>query len=1154
MTAPESEAARHYRIFQNGKELAPEELPLQRVTATGRPIWDFEEQIVFPDGTQADFLGNVVPLLDETGKPCGAVAALIDITNRKQAEETTRKLCRAVEQCPETVVITDLAGNIEYVNPKFTQLTGYAQEEVLGMNLSILKSGQTPEHVYQQMWDTILAGREWRGEFCNQKKNGEIYWESASISPISNGNGIMTHFIAVKEDITERKQTEAMLRENEARFRSLFENMLDGFAYCQMLYDQQDRPVDFVYLAVNDAFETLTGLENVIGRKASDVIPGIWETNPALLKTYGQVAQTGEPEKFILDLQPLAMWLSISVYSPARGFFIAVFDNITDRIQSEAVLRESEMRFRLAVEGIADEMWVCDRQGKMSMIHLAPQAALGLPEFKERSVEEVLEEVEILNPDGESRPPDQAPLLRSLRGEIVQGEVILRNRKTGNIRYRRFSSAPIRNPAGEITGAVDIGWDITEQKRALQAEQDQRRLAEALRDTAAALTGTLDLASVLDRILLNIHQVTAYDAVNIMLIDQKNQAGIVRYHRYGEQGVETYVDDHPQSIDEVPGLSWMAENRALLIITDTKNFPQWKERPLTAWGRSYAGIPIQAQGELIGFLNFDSATPRFFQREQIDQLVPFANQAALAILNARSFEETQRRAQRLALINRVTHTLNQPLELKTVLQVTVDCLAEALNLSQVAIALFNDMHDRLTITADHPGSGNQSLVASDIPLEGNRSMEIILRDRTALLIEDAQQDERLAMVRDIMVRRGIFSMLLVPIIVHDEVIGTIGCAITEPNRSLTREEIELAETITNLAAVRIEQARLFAEERKRASALALLHVTSLEITKENDLPSLLKTIVERAAWLMDAPGGTLYLADPQKKELTCRVCYNLPHDEVGTVTQYGEGAVGIVAETGKPLIIPDYGNWPYRMLKDEQIDDFLAVASVPVIWQNHLTGVIQLARKDRQRPFMPKDLDLLSLFSNQVAISLENARLYTEVQQIAIKDLLTGLYNRRGLFDVGQLEIERVRRFHRPLSALILDIDHFKVINDTYGHLVGDQVLAALAKIFRTQLRSIDIYGRYGGDEFVVLLLENDATSAVIVAERICRIAAQSLIATTVGEIPITVSIGGIVFDDAMNGLQDLIQSADDALYQAKKAGRNQVKFNRAYAPLEQGE
>jgi PAS domain S-box-containing protein len=132
-----------------------------------------------------------------------------ELTERKRIEDKLRQLSRAVEQSPASIVITNPAGDIEYANPKFIELTGYALEEVLGKNPRILKSGDKPQETYRELWQAITAGKEWHGEFHNRKKDGELYWESASISPIRDPAGRITHYLAVKEDITARKQTEA---------------------------------------------------------------------------------------------------------------------------------------------------------------------------------------------------------------------------------------------------------------------------------------------------------------------------------------------------------------------------------------------------------------------------------------------------------------------------------------------------------------------------------------------------------------------------------------------------------------------------------------------------------------------------------------------------------------------------------------------------------------------------------------------------------------------------------------------------------------------------------------------------------------------------------------------------------------------------------
>ncbi|MDX9860787.1 MAG: EAL domain-containing protein, partial [Rhodospirillales bacterium] len=161
------------------------------------------------DGTLI-LLEAQVRLVNWQGAPA-IQSTVIDITEHRRTLDNLRKLSQAVEQSPASVIITDTTGAIEYVNPKFVEVAGYTLEEILGKNPRILKSGNTPDEVYEALWRTVTAGHEWRGEMLNRKKNGEFYWESVSISPIKTPDGAITHFLAVKEDISLRKEYEKRL-------------------------------------------------------------------------------------------------------------------------------------------------------------------------------------------------------------------------------------------------------------------------------------------------------------------------------------------------------------------------------------------------------------------------------------------------------------------------------------------------------------------------------------------------------------------------------------------------------------------------------------------------------------------------------------------------------------------------------------------------------------------------------------------------------------------------------------------------------------------------------------------------------------------------------------------------------------------------------
>ncbi len=143
----------------------------------------------------------------------GRIWTFRDITERRRDEDVLRQLSLAVEQSPVSIMITDPKGRITYVNPRFSECTGYQPGEVIGRNPRILKSGHTSPDEYKKLWQTITGGGEWRGEFHNKKKNGELYWESVAITPIKDAKGAISHFLAIKEDITEHKAMESQLRQ-----------------------------------------------------------------------------------------------------------------------------------------------------------------------------------------------------------------------------------------------------------------------------------------------------------------------------------------------------------------------------------------------------------------------------------------------------------------------------------------------------------------------------------------------------------------------------------------------------------------------------------------------------------------------------------------------------------------------------------------------------------------------------------------------------------------------------------------------------------------------------------------------------------------------------------------------------------------------------
>ena len=191
----------------------------QKIIKTGIPVIDFEEKETFGDGSVAWVSTSKFPFHNRAGKQIGTLGVSRDVTAQKTAEDRLRMLSRAVQQSPVSIVITDTQGKIEYVNPYFEKVTGYTTDEALGQNSRILKSNTQKPEFYQELWKTISTGHEWTSEMQNRRKNGELYWERVSISGVRDEHSQITHYIAVKEDITARKQEEEQRRDMENRLQ-----------------------------------------------------------------------------------------------------------------------------------------------------------------------------------------------------------------------------------------------------------------------------------------------------------------------------------------------------------------------------------------------------------------------------------------------------------------------------------------------------------------------------------------------------------------------------------------------------------------------------------------------------------------------------------------------------------------------------------------------------------------------------------------------------------------------------------------------------------------------------------------------------------------------------------------------------------------------
>jgi|WetSurMetagenome_2_1015567.scaffolds.fasta_scaffold02979_6 diguanylate cyclase (GGDEF)-like protein len=247
--------------------------------------------------------------------------------------------------------------------------------------------------------------------------------------------------------------------------------------------------------------------------------------------------------------------------------------------------------------------------------------------------------------------------------------------------------------------------------------------------------------------------------------------------------------------------------------------------------------------------------------------------------------------------------------------------------------------------------------------------------------------------------------------------------------------------------------------------------------------------------------------------------------------------------------------YPIDMKDNTRLQDWLDKGREENIWieaqkgfnlrltyQEQTLGLLEV--KDIAFPeYRPEYLTMATLFARVCGLAIANGRLFQEVRHHAITDSLTALYNRRHFFYLAMREFSHAGRYNRPLAALMLDIDHFKNINDTYGHVAGDQVLIELARLCRQELRATDICGRYGGEEFVFLLPETSMEGARQMAERLCMAISGLTVMVEGKTVNITASLGVAVMDKDCPNVEELLNRSDQALYDAKRGGRNRVSM-----------
>lgn len=404
------------------------------------------------------------------------------------------------------------------------------------------------------------------------------------------------------------------------------------------------------------------------------------------------------------------------------------------------------------------------------------------------------------------------------------------------------------------------------------------------------------------------------------------------------------------------------------------------------------------------------------------------------------------------------------------------------------------------------------------------------------------------------------SQLFVPVRSGARTIGVLSIQSYQVN-AYTAESLETLKTLANHCAGALE--RIWAQEAlaQMVERLEVLYRAAHAISASLDIEELCAAIYRTVEQVMPCDDFVIDGYDPRTNEIVPIYAIEYPRKRVATEAYTADhGMGGHIVHTQESVLLNsleemDKSGITFEFYGSGGKDASQSIVAVPMILHGKVAGMIS-AQSYKANAYTRDDQYLLELLASHAAIAIENSRLFATVQELADTDPLTGCFNRRKFFELAEREFNRAKRYDQPLSVILMDIDEFKRFNDRFGHRVGDMVLRLVANQCRASLREVDIFGRLGGEEFVVILPETDDKQALIVAKRLCKVIESARLEEQDGlfemetgkkydgeALSVTISVGVATCDESCTSIETLMDHADRAMYSVKYGGRNRINL-----------
>lgn len=551
--------------------------------------------------------------------------------------------------------------------------------------------------------------------------------------------------------------------------------------------------------------------------------------------------------------------------------------------------------------------------------------------------------------------------------------------------------------------------------------------------------------------------------------------------------------------------------------------------------RNVTAVSLQTRENNFGVVMFPHAERRMFGASNLRLLTGLALQIGLTLENYVVVHKTQRRTKEYELLTQIGQAISSHLDQDEVLRTIQKELGQIFDTTDFYVAFQEGDEIRFEYEVEQ----GRILPKRSRKMDSGLT-EYVIRTGQPLLIRSDLEETRKRLNTSYIPERPAKCFCAAPILLGGKPAGVMAVRNTEREFVFEQPDLEIMQTAAGQVSVAVENARLFAEEQRRSRQLAFINNISKTAISSEDSEQMLSEIVAEIQKNFRFDHIGIGIFDYATKDIEMKAEAGVTANSLGRRIPLGSGIVGRVARTGESALLQASGEGRLQGI----LEDARAVLCIPINYGESLMGVLNVESR-REDAFTPQDVLIMKTLADLLATALHNAFVFQKLQTQSITDGLTGIKTRRFFWEALSSEWKRASRSGRPFSVVLVDLDKFKEVNDSMGHLEGDLVLARVGRLLEQKCRQSNVVARYGGDEFIILMPETGVEQAQVLAERL-----RLWLATDpmMSEHQITGSFGVASFPVHGYSAEDIIRQADAGMYVSKHAGGDRVSVAEEFS------